>query len=133
MTTKLTAEQARERAELGRMLLVAMVMDPRVRQTIQNLVECGDQLADALEALEVERQSSAEAHRALVVAREQAESSLKEAMAINTILHDALRHAKEVIKTWHNMGGADDVWDIYDKHAPEMKKINAAINSASSA
>lgn len=39
------------------------------------------------------------------------------------MLEDALRQAVKVITTWHNMGGADDVWDIYYRNAPEMKAI----------
>lgn len=41
----------------------------------------------------------------------------------------ALKDAKNVIKTWHG----EDVWEIYDQHAPEMKSINAAISKAEAA
>lgn len=42
----------------------------------------------------------------------------------------ALRDAKELIRTWHNMGMrgamADQAWAIYQQ-SPEMKSINAAL------
>ncbi len=38
----------------------------------------------------------------------------------------ALERAKECIKIWHG----DIAWEVYDKHAPEMKLINAAIAKA---
>lgn len=41
----------------------------------------------------------------------------------------ALRDAIEVIKTWHNMDGADNVWDIYYRNAPEMKRIREALEA----
>ena len=40
----------------------------------------------------------------------------------------ALVHAREVIKTWHNMSDDDGTsWSIYEKNSPEMKVINDAI------
>ena|SRR5690606_37310209 len=39
-------------------------------------------------------------------------------------LEEALEKATEVIKQWHK---ADDVWDIYFNHAPEMKPIRQAL------
>ena len=39
-------------------------------------------------------------------------------------LVEALRSAIEVIKQWHN---ADEVWDIYYNHSPEMKPIREAL------
>ena len=33
--------------------------------------------------------------------------------------------AIEIIKTWHN---ADEVWDIYYNHSPEMKEIREWLN-----
>ncbi len=39
----------------------------------------------------------------------------------------ALRAAVDVIKGWHNMSGASDVWDIYLENALEMKPIRAAL------
>ena len=40
-------------------------------------------------------------------------------------LLDALTEAKRTIKALHG----PTAWDIYEMHAPEMKKINAALNS----
>lgn len=37
----------------------------------------------------------------------------------------ALLLAKETIQTWHG----DDGWEIYEKHSPEMKQINKAIEN----
>lgn len=46
-------------------------------------------------------------------------------------LLDALKQAVETIRTWHSLHIADDpAWDIYRQHAPEMKRINAAIAKA---
>lgn len=42
-------------------------------------------------------------------------------------LAEALRKSVEVIKGWHNMGGADSVWPIYFENAPEMQPIRAAL------
>ena len=41
-------------------------------------------------------------------------------------LTSALADARVTIKALHG----PIAWDIYEKHAPEMKKINAALNSA---
>lgn len=45
-------------------------------------------------------------------------------------LRAALTGAVEVIKTWHNMGGAESVWPIYWRSAPEMKLIREALAGA---
>jgi NAD(P)-dependent dehydrogenase (short-subunit alcohol dehydrogenase family) len=52
-------------------------------------------------------------------------------------LKAALRYAKEVIKKWHNMGEDDaqrmvQVWEIYDRASPVMKRINAALEGSPS-
>lgn len=60
--------------------------------------------------------------------------SLNEVQAQNIVefqreqkmFRDALREAKEVIKTWHG----PDAWDIYDQHSPEMIRINAVLEAA---
>lgn len=39
----------------------------------------------------------------------------------------ALRASLDIIKGWHNMGGAEDVWEIYLENAPEMQPIRAAL------
>jgi hypothetical protein len=53
---------------------------------------------------------------------------LRDARARIAALEAVLREAKECIKTWHSMGcGINDVWDIYDRCSPEMKRINAAL------
>lgn len=60
--------------------------------------------------------------------------SLNEVQAQNIVefqreqkmFREALREAKEVIKTWHG----PDAWDIYDQHSPEMIRINAALEAA---
>lgn len=44
-------------------------------------------------------------------------------------LEAGLRDAVENIKAWHNMGGSQDVWDIYYEHAPEMKRIRALLEN----
>ena len=38
----------------------------------------------------------------------------------------ALKHARTLIHIWHGDAG----WDIYDRHSPEMRGINAAIAKA---
>lgn len=42
-------------------------------------------------------------------------------------IYYALKDAKEVIHTWHNMGQKDSdddaAWNLY-QHSPEMKRIN---------
>ncbi len=43
------------------------------------------------------------------------------------VLEAALAQALENIKVWHNMGGADDVWPIYFRSAPEMRLIREAL------
>ncbi len=43
------------------------------------------------------------------------------------ILLSALKDAVKVIKQWHS---ADDVWDIYFNHAPEMQSIKTALQQA---
>lgn len=47
-------------------------------------------------------------------------------------LLEALREAKSIIRTWHGMGAPKGVeksmWELYDENAPEMKRINSAIN-----
>lgn len=43
------------------------------------------------------------------------------------MLTAALQEAVEVIKDWHNMDGAADVWDIYYRNAPEMKRVREAL------
>ena len=43
-----------------------------------------------------------------------------------TALTDALSDAKRTIKALHG----PVAWDIYEAHSPEMRKINAALNSA---
>ena len=40
----------------------------------------------------------------------------------------ALENAINVIKQWHN---ADEVWEIYYNHAPEMKPIREALQAIS--
>lgn len=47
----------------------------------------------------------------------------------NERLRSALKHAKSVIRTWHDMGakGQEHPWFIYQL-SPEMKKINAALS-----
>jgi hypothetical protein len=45
-------------------------------------------------------------------------------------LRAALENAVDVIETWHNMGGASGVWDIYYRNAPEMKPIREALTAA---
>src|SRR5690348_2668477 len=47
----------------------------------------------------------------------------------NEALRDALIEARETIKALHG----PIAWDIYDKNAPEMKRLNAAIKAALSA
>ncbi len=42
----------------------------------------------------------------------------------NATLRKALQEAKECIHTWHGV----EAWEIYEKHSPEMKFINAALN-----
>lgn len=42
-------------------------------------------------------------------------------------LVEALAKAVEVIKQWHNMDGAGDVWQIYYENAPEMKLIRETL------
>lgn len=42
-------------------------------------------------------------------------------------LRAALDKAVEIIKQWHNMGGAQDVWQIYYYSAPEMQPIREAL------
>ena len=49
-----------------------------------------------------------------------------------TVALAALQEARELIKGWHNMGktglkDVDKMWEIYDQHSPEMKRINGAI------
>lgn len=44
-------------------------------------------------------------------------------------LYSAMEKAVEVIKQWHNMGGAEGVWQIYYDNAPEMKPIRDALNA----
>lgn len=41
-------------------------------------------------------------------------------------LREALGAAVSAIKAWHN---ADEVWDIYFNHAPEMKSIRTALQN----
>lgn len=43
------------------------------------------------------------------------------------VLEAALAQALENIKIWHNMGGADAVWPIYFRSAPEMRLIREAL------
>lgn len=45
-------------------------------------------------------------------------------------LREVLEKAVEVIKQWHNMGGAEAVWQIYYDNAPEMKPIRDALKSS---
>jgi hypothetical protein len=42
-------------------------------------------------------------------------------------LDDTLAKAVEVIKQWHNMGGGEDVWQIYYENAPEMQPIRTLL------
>ena len=46
-------------------------------------------------------------------------------------LREALVHSVTVIQDWHNMDmpqkQRSDLWDIYWRNAPEMKKIRAAL------
>ena len=49
-------------------------------------------------------------------------------------LREALKDAIGIIRTWHGMGVIDeakeaDMWRIYSSHAPEMKKLIAAIKN----
>ncbi len=49
-------------------------------------------------------------------------------------LREALRGAIGIIRTWHGIGIIDeakeaDMWRIYSSHAPEMKKLIAAIKN----
>jgi len=50
---------------------------------------------------------------------------------IKTVALEALQEAREMIKVWHNMGHtgpeAKKMWEIYDRHSPEMMRINSAI------
>lgn len=43
-----------------------------------------------------------------------------------------LEEAKKTIKTWHNQGmsekAGEAIWEIYEKRAPEMEKINELID-----
>jgi hypothetical protein len=39
----------------------------------------------------------------------------------------ALQQAVQVIKQWYNMGGGEDVWQIYYENAPEMKLIRETL------
>ena len=41
-------------------------------------------------------------------------------------LLEALKEAKRTIKAYHG----NDLWDLYDRESPEMKKINQAIKKA---
>lgn len=52
--------------------------------------------------------------------------ALADLVAERDALRAALVEAKQVIRGWHG----EDVWDIYDQHSPEMKRINAAIDAA---
>ena len=47
-------------------------------------------------------------------------------------LRASLQSAVGVIADWHNMGGADDVWQIYYDHSPEMKPIREALTKVKS-
>lgn len=47
--------------------------------------------------------------------------------AIVLKLEDTLTKAVEVIKQWHNMGGAEAVWQIYYDNAPETQPIRDAL------
>ncbi len=55
------------------------------------------------------------------------------ALTSHDALLEALEGARRTIKTWHNMGLADDqeqpVWEAYQQ-SPEMKQIDAALASA---
>ena len=55
-------------------------------------------------------------------------ASSKAAEARAEKMEKALRDAVEVIRTWHNMGGAEDVWGIYFDNAPELTSIRAALS-----
>lgn len=52
--------------------------------------------------------------------------TMREAATLIERLMDALTEAKRTIMALHGK----TAWDIYDAHSPEMKKINAALNSA---
>ncbi len=51
-------------------------------------------------------------------------SDLSELLAASNQAMEALFKAKDTIHAFHG----EVAWDIYDKHSPEMKQINSAIN-----
>jgi len=58
----------------------------------------------------------------------------KELLQQRDELREALRGAIGIIRTWHGIGIIDeakeaDMWRIYSSHAPEMKKLIAAIKN----
>lgn len=57
---------------------------------------------------------------------EYADQQLSEARKRIEELENGLKGAISVIKQWHN---ADDVWDIYLNHAPEMKPFNSLLSN----
>lgn len=62
-------------------------------------------------------------NQALIVAAERA--LYDDALILK--FEDILGKAVEVIKQWHNMGGGEDVWQIYYENAPEMQPIRALL------
>jgi hypothetical protein len=77
---------------------------------------------DVLEQLSFDG-SPSRAAQAILVAAERA--LYDDALILK--LDDALAKAVEVIKQWHNMGGGEDVWQIYYDNAPEMKLIRETL------
>jgi len=63
---------------------------------------------------------------AWIAAREFSAAELAEKDKQIEQLREALEAAVSVIKQWHN---ADEVWDIYFNHAPEMKPIRTALEN----
>jgi hypothetical protein len=62
-------------------------------------------------------------------------NNLNKAAASNcSSLLSSLIEAKVIIRTWHgmNMNEEDEkkMWAIYEKNAPEMKRLNTAIDAA---
>lgn len=46
----------------------------------------------------------------------------------------ALLKAKDVIRTWHDAHGVEsEAWQIYDRHAPEMREINELLSELNTA
>lgn len=95
-----------------------------VMQNYETLAETRAPVAPELESAFAEllalRRDIALSNEALAACQSQAAGRIR-------VLEAALAQALENIKVWHNMGGADDVWPIYFRSAPEMQLIREAL------